>query len=75
MDPRQTNIEYRLPEACERAELQIWSVTGQVVKSISLEKEGNLLQVSSDNLPAGIYSCQLIVDGKPISHEKMVILK
>ncbi len=71
-----TSVSYHLPENFNSAELQIWSVTGQLVKTYVLQNSENIIQLSSGkNFTAGMYNIVLIVNGKRECFEKVVILK
>jgi subtilisin family serine protease len=56
-----------------KAELKISDVLGKEVKSIILTSTRNSFRLLRNNIPAGMYSCTLLIDGKAARTNKLVI--
>lgn len=66
-------IEY-IPNK-EQATLELYNLIGEQVGSYKLDKENNRKKISLLNYEAGIYFYQIILEGKIISEEKLIIIK
>jgi subtilisin family serine protease len=55
------------------AELRITDMIGKQIKSISLNTKKNSLTISRNNLQSGVYFCSLVVDGKAVRTNKLVV--
>lgn len=55
-----------------KAELTLYSVLGQKVKTIN-RISGNEIKIDRDNLPSGIYFIRLVQDNNTITTEKLII--
>jgi hypothetical protein len=77
-----TNIELSLPVAC-KWQINIYNITGQVVKSFSGNSDAGVVQVTWDGknengvgMASGIYFYKATADGKSLAKtKKMVLLK
>jgi len=71
-----TSIEYSIPTEFTSAQLEIFNLNGQIIKSVELKNAGKgQIYLNSLNLTGGQYSYSLIVDGKLIDSKKMMIVK
>jgi len=68
----ETNIKYYIPSGSKNNTIEIYSVSGQLVKSLPIREtgEGN---IAVNNLKSGMYLYKLSVDGKTIDTKKMLI--
>ena len=73
----EATVSYFVPESATSAKLILHDViTGQLIKeSVTLEKGKHTTQLPVAKLKAGIYSYTLLVDEKPITTKKLVIVK
>jgi len=72
----QTVIEYFVPEYANSAQIQIFDVSGKLIKNVSVDKKGSgQVNISSNNIPNGQYTYSLILDGKIASSKKMTLAK
>lgn len=69
-----TVISYFVPENARTSFLNIYSMSGQLVKSVNIsgKGKGNVV-IGSKQFPAGTYSYHLIVDGKIADNKKLVL--
>jgi len=70
-----TVISYSVAENATSAKMNFYNLTGQLIKSVSLQSGAGKLNVSADELPSGTYTYSLEVDGALISNKKMVKMK
>lgn len=68
----ETNIKYYLPADSKDSSIEIYSVSGQLVKSLPIRMtgEGN---IALNNMKSGMYLYKLSVNGKTIDTKKMLI--
>ena len=72
----ETQIEYFLPENASEAYIQFYNEIGQLLKSEYITNTGKgVLNVSMNDIPSGVYSYSLTVDGKLVSTKRMVVSK
>jgi len=71
-----TVIDYYLPESVISGQINFVGQNGSLISTKKLTKVGNgTVQIATQELPSGVYSYQLIADGKLISTKKMVKTK
>lgn len=70
-----TEIEYELPSSVSSAELRITNTGGSLIKNYMIDKTFSNVLLSTEDLPAGVYYYNIIIDGHPIEAEKVVIIK
>jgi len=70
-----TVISYSVAENASSAKMNFYNLTGQLIKSVSLQSGAGQINVSSDELPSGTYTYSLEVDGTLISNKKMVKMR
>jgi hypothetical protein len=69
-----TEIKYHIEESAQSASLQIYSVQGTQVKSVTIYDKGDSnIFIESSELSPGLYYYSLIVDGKEIDTKKMIL--
>ncbi len=70
----ETTITYVVPGKATSSVINIYDVSGKFVKTVSIKQTGKgQLKINANNLPGGVYSYQLVVDGKVIDSKKMVL--
>lgn len=69
----ETQIVYNIPENAISSSMNIYDLNGRLLKTISINHTGKgRINITSDQLPAGTYSYQLLVDNQVIDAKKMV---
>lgn len=71
----QTVINFSVPSNSNNATIVIYSMTGQLIKSVDVTKGQGSLILNANELSAGTYSYSLVVDNKIVSTKKMVLTK
>lgn len=72
----ETAIDYVIPTDAQSAKISIFGQNGQMIKTLDIEHVGKgTLNITADDLPAGTYSYQLIVDNRSVKTNKMVLSK
>jgi predicted small secreted protein len=69
-----TEIRYKLPATAKTAEIQIYNISGSLVKQYPADASG-IVVVKGSDLKAGIYSYTLIVDNYAVDTKKMILTK
>jgi hypothetical protein len=70
-----TVISYSVADNATSAKMNFYNLTGQLIKSVSLQNGAGQVNVSADELPSGTYTYSLEVDGALISNKKMVKMR
>ncbi len=70
-----TVISYTVADNATSAKMNFYNLTGQLIKSVSLQNGAGQVNVSADELPSGTYTYSLEVDGALISNKKMVKMR
>jgi len=71
-----TTIHYLVPNASGSAMLYIFTMQGNLYKSIPLYDKGNSsIKINGGELQAGMYIYTLVVDGKEIDSKRMILTK
>ncbi|PIF46621.1 putative secreted protein (Por secretion system target) [Chryseobacterium sp. 52] len=69
-----TSISYYLPKDAKSASIEIYNISGQIVRTLPLRDKGNgTIAISSSDLPSGTYVYKMTTDGKVTGSKKMVI--
>ncbi|MBL1220299.1 T9SS type A sorting domain-containing protein [Chryseobacterium sp. L7] len=69
-----TNISYYLPKNAKTASIEIYNISGQLVRSLPLHEKGNgTITLSASDLPSGTYVYKMTTDGKVTGSRKMII--
>jgi|GEM_PF-5583521 len=72
----QTAIRFFIPESVAKAELQIISAEGRLMRTIAIDARGEGKQVlQARALQAGSYFYALVLDGQPMATRQMLLLK
>lgn len=66
-----TTFRYKIPNG-SRAQLNIYDISGKLVKSMNAPSDGQA-QFNNSTLPAGTYEYTLVVNGKKTLSKKMVL--
>ncbi|HNP99661.1 MAG TPA: S8 family serine peptidase, partial [Bacteroidia bacterium] len=71
-----TTIAYdmNILQHVQYAEIVIADVVGSVLQRIQIKDKVNAINLSKGKLAAGMYNCSLIIDGKTVRTNKLVIL-
>jgi len=69
-----TRIRYRIPRQVGQAQIKLYSMKGDQLKSFAISQrgEGEIL-LNTANLPEGTYFYHLLIDGKPIDAKKLLL--
>ncbi|MEZ4775806.1 MAG: T9SS type A sorting domain-containing protein [Bacteroidia bacterium] len=69
----QISVPYELPQGVKKAEISIYNLIGQKVKTASLVGFSGLANLTTDQLKPGVYFMYLKVDNRDITSRKIVI--
>jgi subtilisin family serine protease len=71
-----TTLHYDLTTAgnYHKADIVITDLVGAEIKRISIKDKANTIDLNSDSWTSGMYNCSLLLDGKPIKINKLIIL-
>jgi hypothetical protein len=70
-----TNIEYTLPLSVNRAEMEIYTINGSLVKTYTLDGRGaSNLSIAGSELKPGSYIYTLKADGRRMDSKVMILL-
>lgn len=68
----ETRISYTIPSKASSAQLVIFDQTGTLIKTMNINHKGEgVVTVKASDMPSGIYSYKLIVDGVSVSAKRM----
>lgn len=70
-----SSIGYQIHGSFKKANIQIYSLVGELVQDISVNSPMGLFLVNAADFNAGIYFVNIIVDGQVQSTKKMVVAK
>jgi len=69
-----TLIRYRIPRQASQAQIKLYSLKGEELKSFPITQRGEgQLSLDTATLPEGIYLYRLLIDGKPIDAKKLLL--
>jgi len=69
-----TLIRYRIPQQASQAQIKLYSLKGEELKSFPISQSGEgQLSLDTTSLPEGIYLYRLVIDGKPIDAKKLLL--
>ena len=69
-----TKIEYTIPAGTKTAQINFFNSTGQLLKTTSIKSQGQgVLDLKNSNLPSGVYSYSLMIDGKSVATKQMSV--
>ena len=69
-----TIIEYAIPEKANESKIIFTDLNGSVIKTVAVNGIGQL-EITTPNFPAGTYTYSLVLDGKVVATNKMVLTK
>ena len=70
-----TTIQYELTDKNAQAEIQIFSLTGKLLKVVPADGNTGQVNIQVTDMPNGTYTYSLVVNGKIIDTKKMVLSK
>jgi len=70
-----TMVRCYVPASVKQAKLSVYSINGQLVRSITLTGGMNNVDIAAHNLAAGEYTYSLIVDGQTADTKKMTVAR
>jgi len=69
-----TLIRYLIPRQASQAQIILYSVKGEELKSFPISQRGEgQLSLDTTTLPEGIYLYRLLIDGRPIDAKKLLL--
>jgi len=72
----ETVIEYFIPTLNNNAEIQVYDISGKLIKTVSINEAGKgQVNLTVKDLPNGNYSYALSVDGKLVDTKRMIQVK
>ena len=72
----ETTISYALPARCQQARLVLRDLlTGQPRKQVALDRQTQEVTLSVADVPAGVYSYTLVVDGAAVATRRLVVTR
>jgi hypothetical protein len=71
----QTEFRYRLPEGAEAAQLVINGLDGRTLETLTIGDSAGSIVWKMANVKNGVYLFSLIVDGKQLQTQRLVIAK
>lgn len=70
----ETTVTYVVPDKAVNAAINIYDTNGKFIKEVKIGQKGKgQINIHANNLPSGVYSYQLVVDGKVLDGKKMVL--
>lgn len=69
-----TTVEYDLPVNIEKADLVFYDLNGKKIKSFTVDHAFHNLQLTTKDLSAGSYYCQMESDSRIIKGKKFVVI-
>ena len=70
-----TTVKCYVPSSVKQAQLAIYSMKGQLLKSYKLSSGENNLSIAGGTLASGQYTYSLLADGKKVDSKSMIITK
>lgn len=67
-----TTVQYQLPEGITTAQMVFYDMHSQLVKSFTVDRSFSDLRLSTADLAAGTYYCQLETSSGPLAGKKLV---
>ena len=67
-------LDYKIPEQ-QQGVFEIYDLTGRILKTYTLTGGNTQMNISEGKLSQGIYFYQVILNGKRIANDKLVIIK
>ena len=71
----EVKITFTLPEGVNRGELQLFSTTGQKIRSYQVDDRFGFIMLDNSQLAPGMYYYNIIVNGQVSSTQKLLVVK
>ncbi len=71
----EVKITFTLPDGINRGELQLFSTTGQKLRTYQVDNRFGYVLLDNSELPSGVYYYNIVVSGAISSTQKMVVVK
>ncbi len=71
----QVKLTFELPEDAKQGQIDIFTSTGKLVKSYTVDRTFGYITLDNSELPSGLYYYNLTANGTITSVKKMVVLK
>ncbi|MBO2008599.1 PQQ-dependent sugar dehydrogenase [Siccationidurans soli] len=70
----QTTVNFQLPAKSQQASIQVYNLQGQLRRSVDVGgNETGRIQLNCQDLAAGVYLYSLVVDGKAVANNRLVV--
>lgn len=70
-----TDIHFTLPENVKNASVYIFDMSGKMRKQVPVSNSMDSISIEGQGLPAGMYICSLVIDGKDVKTRRMILTK
>ena len=70
-----TDIHFTLPENIKDASVYVFDMSGKMRKQVPVSSSMDSFSIEGQGLPAGMYICSLVVDGKEVKTRRMILTK
>ena len=70
-----TDIHFTLPENIKDASVCVFDMSGKMRKQVPVSSSMDSFSIEGQGLPAGMYICSLVVDGKEVKTRRMILTK
>ena len=74
-NPANDQVKIAFDQFVNSGEVNIYNNMGQLVRSISINTQTNTVNVSTDQLPQGVYHVNMKLEGETITPQRLVIVK
>jgi hypothetical protein len=71
----QVKITFTLPEGTRQGEIDLYNISGKLLKTYTVDNTFGFIYLNNSELPAGMYYYNLIADGNVTTTKKMIVLK
>ena len=70
----ETTIDYFIPEKSSNAQIEVFNISGQLIETKLIDHTGiGNLKVNAKDMASGAYSYRLVVDGRVVGTNKMIL--
>jgi len=69
----QTNIAFKLPLGDTKGQLVFYNLQGEVVKTLTVDRQSGCIKIDNSNLPSGIYLYQVTAENNSSEMKKLII--
>ncbi|MEP6467327.1 MAG: tail fiber domain-containing protein [Parafilimonas sp.] len=70
-----TSVKCYVPTSVQQAQLVVYNLSGQLIKSYSLTSGMNTVTINAGTLSSGQYTYSLVADGKKVDSKSMIMTK